>query len=49
MVIYYQEYAKKLINEEKKQAATTGDIDDRLWKMISKLFEWDRKLNLIKE
>ena len=49
MVIYYEDYAKKLLKIEHKQAKTLGAIDDKLWNMINKIFEWDRKLNLIKE
>ena len=46
-VIFYNEYASKLLEREHKQAETIGKIDDKLWNMINKIFEWDRKLNLL--
>lgn len=47
MVIYYYEYARILLKREEKQYLTIGHIEDKLFKNICKIFEWDTELNLI--
>ena len=47
MVIYYDKYARMLCDRENDYCETTGKLDEKLTKMIDKIFQWDRELNLL--
>lgn len=46
-VIFYYDYASKLLKQENDICEATGKIPDELFNKVKKIFEWDLELDLI--